>query len=157
MHICCMEERQKMPPSFMFITQNIKAKVDIFLLHKKLWPLTICTISFKKSLLSAKVECEWLKLSSKEYHCHKRTMSTRKQDHLRMNVALDRTITLDLKIVSYDRSLSSIGQKIFMIMPTSRTTPPSPTPLFQSKTRCQILYSMRLHCVSKTLTPRRMH
>ena len=37
------------------------------------------------------------------------------QDHLRMNVAPDRTIILGLQIVLDHRSLSSIGQKILVI------------------------------------------
>ena len=40
-----------------------------------------------------------------------------KQDHLRMNVAPDRTIILGLQIVLDHRSLSSIGRKILMILP----------------------------------------
>ena len=40
-----------------------------------------------------------------------------KQDHLRMNVAPDRKIILGLQIVLDNRSLSSIGQKILMILP----------------------------------------
>ena len=50
--------------------------------------------------------------------------SIQEQDHLRMNVAPDRTIILGLQIVLDHRSLSSKGQKILMILPP---------PLFQSK------------------------
>ena len=39
-----------------------------------------------------------------------------KQDHLRMNVAPGQTIILDLQIFLDHRSLSSIGQKILMIL-----------------------------------------
>ena len=38
------------------------------------------------------------------------------QDHLRMNVAPDQTIILGLQIFLDHRSLSSIGQKILMIL-----------------------------------------
>ena len=41
-----------------------------------------------------------------------------KQDHLRMNVAPDRKIILGLQIVLDHRSLSSIGQRISMMMPS---------------------------------------
>ena len=40
-----------------------------------------------------------------------------KQDHLRMNVALDRTIILGLQIFLDQRSLSSIDQEILMTPP----------------------------------------
>ena len=53
-----------------------------------------------------------------------------KQDHLWMNEALviKHTIILDLHIFLDHRSLSSIGQKILMILP-----PPFPIPPFRSK------------------------
>ena len=47
---------------------------------------------------------------------------TAKQDHLRMNVALDQTIILGQQIFLDHRSLSSIGQKILMI-PLHQPTP----------------------------------
>ena len=46
-----------------------------------------------------------------------------KQDHLRMNVTPDRKIILGLQIVLDHRSLSSIGQKILMILPPTFPTP----------------------------------
>ena len=48
-----------------------------------------------------------------------------KQDHLKMNVAPDQTIIVGLQIFLDHRLLSSIGQKIMMIVP-----PPSPFPPF---------------------------
>ena len=65
--------------------------------------------------------------SSRPSSCRPSSKSSRfflfnKQDHLRMNVAPDRTIILGLQIVLDHRSLSSIGQKIWLILPHS----PSP-------------------------------
>ena len=53
------------------------------------------------------------------------------QDHLRMNVAPNRTIIIGLQIVLDYRSLSSIGQKILMIL-----LPPSPTVFYSSSLSC---------------------
>ena len=50
------------------------------------------------------------------YRVAARKLCSSKRDHLRMNVAPDRTIILGLQIVFDHRPLSSIGQKILMIL-----------------------------------------
>ena len=60
------------------------------------------------------------------------TGSTKKQDHPRMNVALDQTIFLGLQIFFNHRSLRSIYQKILM-------TPP-PTPFFDLRRSLEIVW-----------------
>ena len=60
------------------------------------------------------------------------------EQDLRMNVAPDRTIILGLQIVLDHRSLSSIGQKILMILPPSSLSPPHP-PFFDLSSSLEVV------------------